>query len=253
MLHDSMTVEDIVDSESALEFMKEATKLASSSELEDLSERVIRKSECFRTRLSPEGLETLDEEQFGQVVRLVFSIGRKSKRLVAANGFEALRSQIRELLHGTATLEKRFDHFVGSVEGVEEKMRINFAGELLHFSQPERYWLWTNWVWDPDANTGALPLVVQQEVDLLGDTPGETYLRVGEAMAYVSKVGNERGFARVGHGAYGVDVFLACVYAVYMYTVFKVKLSDEFNRILPALPELTRRVLGVQKIGGGAV
>ena len=51
-----------------------------------------------------------------------------------------------------------------------------------------------------------------------------------------------------GHGTYGIDVFLACVYAVYMYTVFRVKLSDEFNRILPELPELTRRVLGVQKM-----
>jgi hypothetical protein len=33
-----------------------------------------------------------------------------------------------------------------------------------------------------------------------------------------------------------------------MYTVFKVKLSQEFNRILPELPELTQRVLGVHKL-----
>ena len=67
-------------------------------------------------------------------------------------------------------------------------MRINFAGELLHYSMPDRYWLWTNWIWDPDNNTGALPLVVQEEVDLLGETEGETYLRVGEAMSYVNPV-----------------------------------------------------------------
>ena len=127
-------------------------------------------------------------------------------------------------------------------------MRINFAGELLHFSNPRQYWLWTNWIWDPDANTGSLPLVVQEEVDLLGDTPGETYMRVGQAMAQVRQAGQQRGFSNLGHGTYGVDVFLACVYAVYMYTVFRVKLSDEFNRILPNLPELTRRVLGVQKM-----
>ena len=35
MLHDSLTVEEVVDSESALEFMKEATKLATSADLED--------------------------------------------------------------------------------------------------------------------------------------------------------------------------------------------------------------------------
>ena len=215
MLFDSLTHEEVVDSESALEFMKEATKLASSADLEDLSERVSLKAECFNKYLNQTSVEELKEEQFDRIVQLIFSIGRKSKRLIAANGFENLRFRI---------------------------------SELLHFSKPERYWLWTNWIWDPDNNTGALPLVIQEEVDLLGETEGETYLRVGEAMAYVHQVGNERGYSRVGHGTYGIDVFLACVYAVYMYTVFRVKLSDEFNRILPELPELTRRVLGVQKM-----
>ena len=48
---------------------------------------------------------------------------------------------------------------------------------------------------------------------------------------------------------FGTDIFMACVYAVYMYTVFKMKLSQEFNRILPELPELTQRVLGVYQMG----
>ena len=248
MLFDSLTNEEIVDSESALEFMKEATKLASSADLEDLSERVSQKSECFKGYLSSSSVDELDEGNFDRIVSLIFSIGRKSKRLIDANGFENLRSMIRELLHGVDPVENRFNFFVNQVEGIEEKMRINFAGELLHYSMPDRYWLWTNWIWDPDNNTGALPLVVQEEVDLLGETEGETYLRVGEAMSYVNQVGNERGYSRVGHCKFGIDVFLACVYAVYMYTVFRVKLSDEFNRILPELPELTRRVLGVQKL-----
>ena len=47
MLHDSLTVEEVVDSETALEFMKEASKLASSSDLEDLSERISRKTDLF--------------------------------------------------------------------------------------------------------------------------------------------------------------------------------------------------------------
>ena len=248
MLHDSLTVEEVVDSESALEFMKEATKLATSSDLEDLSERIARKAEFFGRMLEPEKLKRLTEDEFGLLVRQIFSIGRKSIRLNSANGFENLREQIQNLLNEDEKLDERFDAFVNGVRGVEEKMRINFAGELLHFSNPQQYWLWTNWSWDPDANTGALPLVVQEEVDLLGDTPGETYMRVGQAMAQVRQAGQQRGFSNLGQGTYGVDVFLACVYAVYMYTVFRVKLSDEFNRILPNLPELTRRVLGVQKM-----
>lgn len=248
MLHDSLTLDEVVDSESALEFMKEATKLATSADLEDLSERISIKAELFHRMLHPKKLNQLNEDEFGLIVRQIFSIGRKSKRLISANGFEHLRCSMDALINGNEKLEKRFNSFVKEIGGVEEKMRINFAGELLHFSNPQKYWLWTNWIWDPDANTGSLPLVVQEEVDLLGDTPGETYLLVGQAMAQVRQVGQHRGFSNVGQGLFGVDVFLACVYAVYMYTVFRVKLSDEFNRILPNLPELTRRVLGVQKI-----
>ena len=59
MLHDSLTVEEVVDSESALEFMKEATKLATSSDLEDLSERIARKAEFFGRML-----ETIWEEMW---------------------------------------------------------------------------------------------------------------------------------------------------------------------------------------------
>ena len=176
MLFDSLTNEEIVDSESALEFMKEATKLASSADLEDLSERVSLKSECFQGHLSPSFVDKLDQGNFDRIVSLIFSIGRKSKRLIDANGFENLRSMIRELLHGVDPIENRFSLFVNQVEGIEGKMRINFAGELLHYSMPDRYWLWTNWIWDPDNNTGALPLVVQEKVDLLGETDGETYL-----------------------------------------------------------------------------
>ena len=82
MLFDSLTHEEVVDSESALEFMKEATKLASSADLEDLSERVSLKAECFNKYLNQTSLEELKEEQFDQIVRLIFSIGRKSKRLI---------------------------------------------------------------------------------------------------------------------------------------------------------------------------
>ena len=64
----------------------------------------------------------------------------------------------------------------------------------------------------------------------------------------VNLAGHEEGFSRLGRGMFGTDIFLACVYSVYMNTVFRMKLSEEFNRILPELPEFTRRILGIQKM-----
>jgi hypothetical protein len=38
------------------------------------------------------------------------------------------------------------------------------------------------------------------------------------------------------------------VYAVYMYTTLRLRMTQEFNKVIPQLPELTRRLLGVWKM-----
>jgi hypothetical protein len=48
MLYDDVSVQDVVDSESTLEFMKEVTKLASSSELENIGQKLEEKSRLFQ-------------------------------------------------------------------------------------------------------------------------------------------------------------------------------------------------------------
>jgi hypothetical protein len=102
-------------------------------------------------------------------------------------------------------------------------------------------------MWDPRANTGALPLVTTEDFDLDAPDRGEAYVRVGEAMAFVNETGKAVGFTDLGSGQFGADVFLACVYSVYMYTVLRLRMTQEFNRIVPELPDLVRRLLGVYR------
>ncbi|MCP3958014.1 MAG: hypothetical protein GY719_09190 [bacterium] len=238
--------EDVVDSEAALEFMKEATKVATGTELEDIGERLEAKSRLFQEILAEERLATLDEADLKRLMAAIFTLRRKAGRLLRANGIEAIREELQELLYGTGPVTERFERFASNLEGLEKAMIVSLASEALHFTDPRRYWLWTYWIWNPKIGTGALPLVIQQEVDLEADSDGATYAKVGAAVARVNAAGHAVGYSRSGRGLFGTDVFLACVYAVYMFTVFRVKLSQEFNRILPELPELVQRVLGVR-------
>jgi hypothetical protein len=248
MLYDEINVQDVVDSEAAMEFMKEATKLATSTELEDIGLRLEKKSKLFSDLLSEDHISDLTEDEFRQLVGSIFSIKRKANGILKANGFESLQQSITDLLYGKDTIDLRFNRFIDSVDKLDGPMRVNFASELLHFSNPKKYWLWTNWIWDSKTGTGSLPLIVQEGVDLSGQSDGEIYGKVGQSLALVNAVGHSIGFSDSGKGLFGTDVFLACVYAVYMYTVFRVKLSQEFNRILPELSELAQRVLGVYKM-----
>ncbi len=249
MLFDAVKVEQTVDAEAALEFMKEATKLASTTELEEIGLQLERKCLLFRSHLAEDRIFSLDEAGFREMVGTIFSLRRKAKRLLRANSFDRLRKALESLLYGEGDLAVRFERFVISIDGVEPAMAIALASEVLHFTQPELYWLWAHWIWNPSAENGALALVTENDVDLKGATSGETYLKVGQALALVDAQGHAAGYSRSGRGYLGTDVFLACVYAVYMYTVFRLKLSREFNRILPELPELVERVLGVHHHG----
>jgi hypothetical protein len=86
------------------------------------------------------------------------------------------------------------------------------------------------------------------EVDLDGAAPGETYLAVGRAVAFVEETGKAAGFTDVGPGLFGTDVFLAAVYSVYLRTVLGMRMTQEFTSVVPPLPDLVRRLLGVYRI-----
>ena len=249
MLHTAVQIDKVVDSEAALEFMKEATKVASGTDLEDIGMRLEAKSQLFREILAKERLAELDEDDLKRLLGTIFSLRRKTKRLLRANDLESIRAELQALLHGGDPVTERFDRFVGNIGGLEKAMIVSFASEALHYTEPRRYPLWTHWIWNPKTGTGALPLVTE-DADLSGEnaTDGEVYMKVGQAMALVNAQGHAIGYSRSGRGLFGTDVFLACVYAVYMFTVFRIKLSQEFNRILPELPELVQRVLGVRTV-----
>jgi len=248
MLYDTLSMAEVVDGELAAEFLKEATRLASSSQLEDTARRLEQKSRVFGRALSPLALEGLDGETLGGLTRMIFGWRRRTKALLKANSLEALRAAIGGLLYGTPPVEERFQRFVESIRGVEKSFVISLASELLHYTSPGDHWMWTYWIWDPRTKAGALPLVLAEGQDVTGESDGRTYANVGQAVALVDRLGRQQGFTRVGEGPFGTHVFLASVYAVYMYTVFEMRLSKEFNRVLPELPEFTRRVLGVHQM-----
>ena len=74
-------------------------------------------------------------------------------------------------------------------------------------------------------------------------------MKVGRAVAFVHEVGEAAGFQSISRNIFGTDVFLSCVYVVYAYTVLKMRMTNEFNKVMPGLPEFSRRLLGVNRKG----
>ena len=204
--------------------------------------------EIFRGLLGPVQIETLDADGFDRLCRMMFSVRRRGKALVRAHGIEKVREEVRGLLYGEGPIGARLDAFLAGLPGFSERRMRSLASELLHFTDPERNWLWCQWIWDPETNSGALRMLGDAGMDLTGDSAGAVYEKIGHATAMVTADGLAAGYTRLGRGLLGTDVFLACTHAIYMYTVYRLKISQEFNRFLPELPDLTRRMLGVKQL-----
>ncbi|MBI2159194.1 MAG: hypothetical protein HYU25_02165 [Candidatus Rokubacteria bacterium] len=224
--------------------MQEARQQLSEQDLAAISAECARKAERFRAWFGDGRAATLTAADLDAALASVFAARRRRTEILAAHG-AALGGWVAELLEPGRPVVERFDGFSRRLTAAPETVRSDLAGEILHFTEPERYWLWTRWMWDPRVRTGALPLVTMEEVELEGTSAGDTYARVGQAVAFVHATGNAAGFTRAEDGPFAIDVFLASVYGVYMYTTLRMRMTQEFNQVVPKLPELCRRLLGV--------
>ena len=238
----------IVDTETAKEFMKETLEKIDEKHLVKISDALVIKSERFKQRFDPSTIDQLSEKELTETLQLVFSFRRKQKKILEETGFSNFKENIKDLLYGSDVIHVRFQNFCDRLDSLDEHIRFDLAGELLHFTFPDRYWLWCHWMWNPKINTGSLPLVTTDDFDLTAPTLGESYLNVGKAVAFVHTVGEAAGFQTISRNLFGTDVYLSCVYIIYAYTVLRMRMTQEFNQVMPGVAEFSRRILGVYRI-----
>lgn len=260
-----------VDMAAAQEFMTATLENIHREELFAVEAELQEKGRRVRALMHPDVLPTLTADDLLHLLRSIFATRRRARALLEGVGVEEMKAALARLLYDSATVDVRFQQFVedmtehfGDVRALRprkssdsrarqsaedaalnENVFCDLGSEVLHFTDPNQYWLWARWLWDPKAGTGALPLVTMEECDLHGRTVGETYVKLGVATAFVRATGDAAGFSHIGAGPFGIDVFLACVYTVYMYTTLRMRMTQEFNKVVPPLSEMIRRLLGV--------
>lgn len=236
----------IVDTPTATEFLAQVLEVTSREELRGIAIDVGAKSAAMRELVGSDP-STMDTDELRALLRHVFCTRRRVDRVFAVVDPPELAAGIAQLLSGGGGLVGRYNRFAALLEPLPATA-ADLPGELLHFLDPGRYWLWTRWMWDPEAETGSLRLVTMDEVDLDGTDPGEVYLAVGRALAFVEETGRAAGLTDTDTGPFGTDVFLAAIYGVYMNTVLRMRMTNEFTRVIPPLPDLVRRLLGVYHV-----
>ena len=159
-----------------------------------------------------------------------------------------------ELLSGESPEPVRVAVFVQKLNALDTRLALELATGLLHNTFPKDNWLWTRWLWDPTTGTGILPLLAGSSHNLLATNIADGYARVGAVTAMSMKFAEGTGLwtdeliSNEKRALFANSAFLACAYAVYMYGSTSWRLSRDFNELLPSLPNMARRLLGLPKV-----
>jgi hypothetical protein len=173
-----------------------------------------------------------------------FVARRRASAIMGLRGDSELAAWIDDLLDGGDPVAARFERFCAAAGPLDEDAAAELASELLHFAYPARYWLWARWIWNPGSRTGALPLLIGEDYELEATGLGASYERVSEALTALDGSPEASAFRLGGGGRLATDVLLACTYGVYMRTVLGLKMTQEFNALVPPMVPLVRRLLG---------
>lgn len=160
---------------------------------------------------------------------------------------------IDNLLHDDRPAPERVALFAERLTEPAIRLGLELATGLLHYTAPRDHWLWLRWMWDVRNQTGILPLLAGSVHNLRGASLAEEYVKVGSVTAMSMRFAEGTGLitpeltADPHRGPFAADVFLAAAYSIYLYGITNWRLSREFNRLLPPLPNLMRRLLGLAK------
>ena len=186
-----------------------------------------------------------------ELTRAVTATARQAETLAQQAARAQACAALPLLLREEQPVEQRLDEFQARCSDLDRRLALELATGVLHLRAPARYWLWTRWLWDIEHGTGILPLLTSATRALEGRSVGAQYRQLRPLVAMGTELGRNSGL--VAHdladdpelGPFVTDAFLALAYSVYLYGITNWRLSREFNRLLPPLPQLARRLLGL--------
>jgi hypothetical protein len=160
----------------------------------------------FQKLLGKRNINKLNEKDFGKIIKTLWASqiwGNKEyliKKILKDNGLPKIRKELRELLYGTDSIEKRFNRFRQNIKGLGPAS----ITEILVFVFPSKYCLWN------DKPKNVLPVLGMK--NLLPDRVfkysinGKDYVKCTKVLDLIRKELESVGFKRVDF--LDVDIFM---------------------------------------------
>ncbi len=214
--------------------------------IHDFYNSLLKKSFIFRSFLSKENIPSLREGDVEILLKLVFSSRRKYQRIISETGMPRIKEALFGLVYSEESWHNRINHFYSLIRGIDRKASEDLGSEILHFVYPDKFILWTRWIWDPESETGAV-VFLKEEPPVGGrgrEMFGTNYEDFSKIYLQIYETLEEFGIKVKGY--LFVDMFLAMIYATYV-DYMTLSTMHSAKGFFPPAGVIARRLLGVHE------
>ncbi|EZQ07036.1 MULTISPECIES: hypothetical protein [Acidianus] len=131
------------------------------------------------------------------------------------------------------------DFFANNIRGAERADIEDMAKETIHFLHPEKFPLWTRWIWNKERGTGSINYSLKDDVKI--SNPSELFAAIDELkkVLEVFGAGNYPNY-------YLVSIFLVYSYVRYLDYTTHLAVDKRAAGLVPTHLTTTALVLGLK-------
>lgn len=184
-------------------------------------------------------LEISTEEDARKLFESVFYARKHFSDVISKTSIPELSSAFSQLKDPSLSYSERVEKFKSIVKGGEREDIEDMAKEIIHFLEPEKYPLWTRWIWNKERGTGSINYVIKDDVKINDEK--ELFSAIDELRNVLEIFGLE------SKGKYYVtSVFLVYAYVRYLDYTTHLAVDKKAAGLIPTHLSTTALVLGLK-------
>lgn len=183
-------------------------------------------------------LNIKSEDDVKQLFEIIFYAKKHVNEVLSQTGLPQFAKAYSTLKDSSKSYDERVQDFISIVKGGNKKDIEDMAREIIHFLEPEKYPLWTRWIWNSERNTGSITYVLKDNVTLKSEV--EFFEALNELKSVLNVFGLDIG------NYYPTSIFLVYAYVRLLDYTTHLAIDKKAAGLLPTHLTTTALVLGLK-------
>jgi len=182
-------------------------------------------------------LEINNKEDVKKLFETIFYAKKHFNYIITYNEINKIKLSFETLKNRDLPYYERVKSF-SSLKSSEPEDLEDMAKEIIHFIEPQKYPLWTRWLWNPKRNSGSITYILKDGVTLKNE---RDYFNAVSELKEVLSV-----FGLSSPNYYYTSIFLVYSYVRYVDYATLLAVDRKGGGLYPSHLSTTAMVLGLK-------